>query len=340
VKAALLGLLQGQGPAVPAAAILLVGAAVFVLANRLARDANTVATATGLGGLWIGSVLLAASTSLPEVFTNLHAAALDAPDVGVADLFGAALANMLILAVLDLVFARRRVLHSVAIQHALTGSLAILLAVLVGMAVLTGGWGRVGHLGLDTLLIAGVYLVGIGFVHQSAPGITRDLDSGSARPSVARSAMGFTIAALALTAVTPLLVVSAKALALETGVSEGAIGTLLVGLTTSLPELAATAAAVRRGALDLAVGNAFGSAAFNMAILVVLDAAYLPGPVLAAVGPTHLLAVLLAVACLALGMMAILSQGRRRPRPAMIESALIVAVYAVGAWALYRWNGP
>jgi Ca2+/Na+ antiporter len=67
MKAALQGLLEGHGPLLPFLAILLVGALVFLLASRLARDAHALAVSTGLGGLWIGSVLLAASTSLPEI---------------------------------------------------------------------------------------------------------------------------------------------------------------------------------------------------------------------------------------------------------------------------------
>ena len=116
--------------------------------------------------------------------------------------------------------------------------------------------------------------------------------------------------------------------------TETFVGTLLVGLTTSFPEMAATFSAVRLGALDLAVGNVFGSNAFNMVVLLIMDAVYLRGPLLTMVSRDHLLTVLLAVICLTLGLMAILSRARRRPAPVMIESALIIGVYIVGAWLL------
>jgi len=118
------------------------------------------------------------------------------------------------------------------------------------------------------------------------------------------------------------------------------VGTLLVGLTTSFPEMAATVSAVRLGALDLAVGNIFGSNAFNMLVLLVMDAAYVRGPLLSVVAGDHLLTVLLAITCLALGITAILSRTQRRPGPAILESGLIVATYVLGAWLLYRQRRP
>ena len=65
------------------------------------------------------------------------------------------------------------------------------------------------------------------------------------------------------------------------------MGTTFVAITTSLPELVTTLAAVRVGSFDLAVGNVFGSNAFNASMLLPIDAFYQDGPVLAAVSSTH-----------------------------------------------------
>jgi len=344
VKAFVLELLTGRGPLVPLVTLLGAGALIFLVAARLARHADAIAEATGLGGLWIGSVLLAGSTSLPEVLTDLNAVMFDTPDIGVGDLLGSTLANMLILATLDLGFARRRILHQVAVEHTRVGLLAILLTLMAGIAIWTGGWGRIGHVGLETIAIAvvyggGMWLVrGAGAVGPTAPG-GGDTE-GARRVGLRRAAGGFALATLGLVAVTPGLVLAADALSRETGLSAAFVGTLLVGLATSCPEMAATLSAVRLGALDLAVGNVFGSNAFNMVILLLMDVAYVRGPLLPVVSRDHLLTVLLAVACLALGIMAILSRAQRRPGPVRIESALIVLTYLLGAWALSRHGGP
>jgi cation:H+ antiporter len=141
-------------------------------------------------------------------------------------------------------------------------------------------------------------------------------------------------------ALTPLLVLSAEAVALETGMSTTFVGTLLVGLTTTLPELSATFSAIRLGAFDLAVGNLFGSVMFNMVILFLMDAAYRPGPLFHVVAHDHLLTILLGVTLLALGIVAILSRGRQRALPLRLENLLIIATYLLGMWLLYTLGAP
>ena len=335
-----LELLTGRGPLIPLLGLALAGALVYLLASRLARDADTIAEQTGLGGLWIGSMLLAASTSLPEMLTDVNAALLDVPDIGVGDLFGSTLANMLILAVLDLIFARRRILHAVATEHAILGLLAILLTVMAGIAILVGGWGSIGHVGIETVAIGVVYIGGMRLLYREvAAGPRSDtLAEPRARGGARtwRAATGFGLGALGLAATTPFLVLSADAFARESGLTATFVGTLLVGLATSFPEMAATVSAVRLGALDLAVGNIFGSNAFNMVVFLVMDLFYLRGPVLGVASRDHLLTVLIAVTCLVLGIMAILSRAQRRSGPVLLESALIVAAYLAGAWLLYR----
>jgi cation:H+ antiporter len=338
VKGAILGLLEGHGPVVPVLALAAVAALIFLVTSRLARHADTIADHTGLGRLWIGSVLLAASTSLPELLTNVNAGLLDEPDIGAGDLLGASLANMVILASLDVALARRRILHNVAIDHTLVGLLGVLLAAMAGTALVTRGWGRVGHVGLESVAILLVYLGGMALVYRStvigpvpSDGVTAT--AGDGRPLRAAMA-GFALGAGGLALLAPLLVLMADAVATESGLTATFVGTLLVGLTTSLPELAATVSAVRLGALDLAVGNVFGSVAFNLLLFAVLDVSYRRGPLLAALAGDHLLTILLLVVCLALALMGILSRARRRPGPVRVESLLILVVYALGAWLL------
>ncbi|RPI47132.1 MAG: hypothetical protein EHM59_05405 [Betaproteobacteria bacterium] len=132
----------------------------------------------------------------------------------------------------------------------------------------------------------------------------------------------------------PLLVLSAEAVAVESGLSQTFVGTLLVGFTTSFPEIAATAAAVRLGAFDLAVGNIFGSNAFNMCVLLGMDLAYVRGPVLAHVSQQHLLSVQLAVLAISFGMLGLLARRGLRLGVVRIESVLIVLTYTGAAWLL------
>jgi cation:H+ antiporter len=337
------GFLTGHGVAAPFAAFVLAGVLVFVVASRLARHADAIADATGLGRIWIGAILLAASTSLPELVTDINAAVLDSIDIGIGDLLGSTLANMLIFAVSSLLYARRRILHQVSVDHGLVGALGVALTALAGAAIASGGWGRIGHVGLETLLIVGLYLVGMRTVFVCTRAATtppEQLRLGDTSASVLRSGLtGFALAALGLLVTAPLLVVSAEAVALESGLSQTFVGTLLVGFTTSFPEMAATFAAVRLGAFDLAIGNVFGSNAFNMCVLLAMDVFYTKGPLLADASPANVLVAQLAALSIALGMLAVLARAGRSASIAQFDSMLIIAVYAGSAWLLAFGSG-
>jgi len=339
MKDALLAMLTGNGLVPPLAAFLLLGVAVFFIASRLAQDADRIADATGLGRLWIGTLLLAGSTSLPELLTDVNAALLDLPNIGVGDLLGSTMANMLILAVLDLVFQKRRILETVAVDHVLVATLALVLTAMTGIAVAVGGWGAVGHVGMATLTIAVTYLLGMRVVYRSSAAAVphEQLALGQDRRTLLRRGLaGLAAAAAGLLITTPLLVISADAVAIESGLSNTAVGTLLVGFTTSFPELAATIAAVRMGALDLAVGNIFGSSAFNMFVLLPVDLAYRRGPLLASVDAAHGISAQFALLALALGILGILARAARRTLAVRVESVAILAAYAGLALTLVR----
>lgn len=326
-----LKLITGNGVVPPLIAFAFVGVAVFLIGSRLAQYADAISDATGLGRLWIGTVLLAASTSLPELTTDVNAATLGTIDIGVGDLFGSSLANMLLLALLDLAYARRRILDHVSPDHALVGTIAIVSTAIAGAALASGGWGDIGHVGLETVLIPGIYLLGMravyGNMRATAPPDQLELGETS-RTLLRRGLVGFALATLGLLVTAPLLVLSAEAVSIEGGLTETFVGTLLVGFTTSLPEMAATFAAVRLGAFDLAAGNLLGSNAFNMCILLAMDVAYRQGPVLAHASHDHILTAMLAVVATALGMLAILARRGQRLGVVRVESVLIVLTYA------------
>jgi cation:H+ antiporter len=113
------------------------------------------------------------------------------------------------------------------------------------------------------------------------------------------------------------------------------VGTALVGLATSLPELVASIAAVRMGAYDLAIGNLFGSCAFNMAIFFPLDLVQ-QGSVFTAVDPRHVLSGLVAVLLLSIGLACVIYRGERRLMMLEPDSFLLIAAYGLGMVLLYQ----
>lgn len=330
------------------AVMFLVSASVIVVAGvKLSQHGDRIAELTGLGGLWIGVVLMAAATSLPEVFTDVSAALLDAPDLAVGDLFGSSLANMLILGIIDQAHRQQRVWQQAAFEHTLTAGLAMGLTGLAAFFILLKSGVAHGGVGLDSLLLVVIYVLGMRVVFRQESARRREKerervveatadDAGAKRGKLRQAGIGFALAALALLAAAPALAASGKRIAELSGVSATFIGTSLVAIATSLPELVTCVAAVRLGAFDLAVGNLFGSNAFNMAALFFVDIAYRQGPLLSAVSPAHVMAACWGILLMNVGLMGIIYRAEKRYFLIEPDSLLIIVGYAVGMWLLFR----
>jgi cation:H+ antiporter len=330
-------------------AIFLLSAAVIVYAGtKLSRYGDQIATLTGLGGLWIGVVLMAGATSLPEIFTDVSAALLDVPDLAAGDLFGSNMANMLILGIIDLMHRQKRVWQQAAFEHTLSAGLAVFLTGLAAFFVLYGSDVKHGGVGLGSMLLLLFYIFGMRLVFRQevmkqrqreqelvVEGQTTEASKQpSTREGLRRASLGFTMAALALLVAAPFLAGSASEIANQSGISTTFIGTSLVGIATSLPELVTATAAVRLGAFDLAVGNLFGSNAFNMAAFFFVDAAYRSGPLFNAVSDTHAMTALWSILLMSIGVMGIIYRAEKRFMLIEPDSALMIVGYVVGLWLL------
>jgi len=332
-------------------AVFLASAAVIVYAGtKLSRYGDQIANLTGLGGLWIGVVLMAGATSLPEIFTDVSAALLDAPDIAAGDLFGSNMANMLILGVIDLMHRQKRVWQHAAFEHALSAGLAMFLTALAGFFVLYGFDVKHGGIGLGSMLLLLFYIFGMRLVFRLErvkwrqreqekvveAQANEESDHKGKRDALRRAMLGFSAAALGLLVAAPFLAGSASAIAEQSGVSSTFIGVSLVGITTSLPELVTALAAVRLGAFDLAVGNLFGSNAFNMAAFFFVDVAYRSGPLFNAVADAHAMGALWSILLMSTALMGIIYRVEQRYLLIEPDSFMIILGYCLGLWLLFQ----
>ena len=308
---------------------LLSATALIVAGVRLARDGDVIAEATGLGGMWVGAILVAGATSLPELGTDISAVRQGMPRLAVGDLFGSNMANMAILALADLLVRHTRVLTRVAVNQSAVGTLAICLAAIATLGMLLPGWTFVG-VGWATIAVAVTYVTGMRYLHRNRAEPPFGPVEGGARPRRAglrRAVLGFTVAAVVIFAAAPYLASSTAALADQLGVSRGFAGMLLLAVTTSMPEAVVTVTSIRARTYDLAVGNLFGSSCFNMAVLVPLDivdgaSSLLPGADRAL--PIGALAGMLLTG---LAMLGVLDRAERRRRTVELGPVVMLGVY-------------
>ena len=321
-------------------------ALILVAGARLARYGDLIAQHVGLGGGWIGLALVATVTSLPELVTGITAVtAAGVPDIAAGNVLGACVLNLAMLVVLDILH-RRVSIYSVASQgHVLGAAFGVIMLGVVGFAMLAASEFelRIGHVGGVSLALLLLYAVAVRTIHayeRAAHRGSRDESPPAPALSLSQAAWRYAAAAIVVVAAALALPFVARDLAAAMGWSESFVGTLLVAATTTLPEMAVTVAAVRLGALDLAIGNLLGSNLFNLAILAVDDIFYLPGPLLSALAPAHLLSAAAASVMSGALIVALVARPQARLLNAVgWTSVLLALVYFVNAWLHFRHGG-
>ena len=133
-------------------------AVVVIAALKLAQYGDVIAVRTKLSGMFIGPLLMAGATSLPELLAAVNALSIGAPNLAAGGLFGSSMFNMFMLGVLDLFNQKTRILRRVAMNHALTASLANMLMGLAVFFLLANVDLKLGWVGLDSLLIMIAYI--------------------------------------------------------------------------------------------------------------------------------------------------------------------------------------
>lgn len=319
----------------------LISAAVIVVAAiKLAEYGDAIAYRTRLGGMFIGTLLVAAATSLPELLTMINAILQGHANLTAGDLFGSSMFNMFLLGLMGVVFFRVRVLRRVAVRHALTASLAVLLTGMAVLFILSDIDLHIGWVGVDSLAIVATYIGGVWLIRSNTESNTEAVDEEELAqvPTLRHALIGFTIASVVLVLANPWMVRSSSQIAEITGLGTGFVGLLMVATVTSLPELVATFAAVRIGAYDMAVGNLFGSNVFNMFALGLADLVYVQGRFLGAINPVFAIAGMLGLLLTALGLVGNLAQVQRRFWIVELDALLLLLVYVGGLWLLYARN--
>lgn len=312
-------------------------AAVIVFAaTQLAKYGDIIAIRTRLGGMFVGVLLMAGATSLPEVLTTVSSLSQGVPNLAAGNLLGSNMFNMVVLAVIDIAGRQERLLRKAAMKHALSGSLAVMLIGMVVFFMLANVHIQVGWVGVDSILLMLAYGVAIYLIQHSAPSLTAvEIEIPAKFPSLLRGILGFLVAAGVLAVITPLMVSSSAAIAEVTGLGTSFVGTTLVAIVTSLPELVTTLAALKLGADDMAIGNLFGSNMFNMFALGLTDLFFLDGRFLSIIDPAFLLVSMIGLIMTTMALIGNLARIERRLWFLEVDALALIVVYIGGLWLLF-----
>jgi cation:H+ antiporter len=322
---------------------LAVATVVVYSGSRLAFHADVIAEKSGMSRTWIGVVLLASMTSLPELITGASAiVGANVPDIAVGDVLGSCVFNLAIIAILDLLYRPGAILSKVEQGHILAAGFGIVMLVVTGIGLFLSVelitfpsvW-----IGFYTPLIFLLYLAGMRTIFRFERQKIRMERKAFRRYEELKPVQayrGFAIHSVIIIAAATLLPFIGASLADATGWGQTFVGMILIALATSLPEVSTSISALRLGAADLAIGGLLGSNLFNLAILGIDDMLFTRGPLLDHVSTTNLLPVMSSILISGIAILALFYQPKAREvlRVSWLI-AVIFIIYLLNAYGVF-----
>ena len=324
-------------------AFALAAAAVIFSSIRATRLADIIADRTRMGEAMAGGIILGGATSLAGVVVSVNAALNGDASFAFSNAVGGIAAQTLFLAIADLIYRRANLEHAAAEPANLFQ--AVMLMILLSLPLCAIAGPEVAYFGVHPVSVALflTYLYGVRVSAQVSekpmwrPVMTAETrtDEPEDDDEAGRSVTGPALRFAALVAVMGLggfVIAQVGSTFIERfGLRSSLVGSLITAVVTSLPEFVTTIVAVRRGALQLAVGGIIGGNTFDTLFLVISDVSLREGSLYHAVGTTDLYWLgtgLLMTGILLAGLIA-----RQREGPARIgfESVAMLAVYGIAA---------
>lgn len=320
----------------------LICALIIIFAGtKLTRYGDIIAEKTGLGRLWIGAVLIPLATSLPEITSSSSAALINAPNLAIGTIFGSIMFNLLIIAIADFAHGPGPLLREVTTGQILTAIFGIFLIAIAALSMLIKSSLLFVGVGIDSLTLIILYFLGIIVIFKYSKKTQPDKVLGVPEEnytvySLPLTNIKFLIVAIIIIFTAMKLAQVANSLADLTGWGTTFMGTIILAIVTSLPELVTALAAIRIKAYDLAVGIVLGANLLNMTIPFFSDIFYDGPPILSVVSPQHIISALIAIIITSIAIASIVYKPKKSVYNLGIAAWLIFLVYFLGIFLIFK----
>lgn len=312
---------------------------IFYCGKRVARYGDAIAEKTGLGGLWIGIMLVSVATSLPELFIGIGSTVfIDAPDLTVGNLFGANTYNLVNIAVLDCMNKGTPLLSLVSTGQLLTAILSLILLSIVAVGIfLSRQFPQISfaNISLYSIVIFISYLVSIRIIfgyekrhrnivnemHKEEKIILKHEDISSKKVYIR-----YGLFALAIAGAGIWLAYLGDDLARYLGLGQSFVGSLFLGFATTLPEITVSIAALRLGARELAVANMVGSNLFNMTVIFLNDVLYRKASIFDALSHQHIFTAFIVIIMTVIISAALILKPKRKTKFGLSAYAILLFI--------------
>ncbi len=312
----------------------------------LVSTADRLADRTRLGEAITGAVFLGIATSLSGTITSVTAAADGYPGLSVSNAVGGIAVQTFFLALADIWYRQANLEHAAASVTNLVQSVLLMALLSVPLIAMTLPAVTLWQVHPASAILVIGYLFGLRLVHsvqteplwgpaQTAETRLDEPEEPAGGKPLKMLLARFMVLVAVLTAAGFVIARTGEVLAVRTELGQTLVGVLLTAVATSLPELVTTLAAVRRGALTLAVGGIIGGNTFDVLFLALSDGAYREGSIYHAIGRAEQYVISLTLLLTAIVLLGLLKRETYGFANIGFESLLVIVVYLAGIGALF-----
>jgi cation:H+ antiporter len=316
--------------------------AIAVAGVRMVRLAESLARDSGLGQAVVGGALLGGTTSLSGIVVSVSAAHAGYGELAVSNALGGIAVQTAFLVVADIAYRRANLEHAAASLANVSQGVLLMALLTVPLIAASAPPVTVWSVHPATPVLFAGYALGVRLTHgiRRAPmwqplrtSDTRtDPSERHAHPRLPTVTTALAFAGLAAVVALAGYGVAASGLAIsrQTGLSQTVVGALLTATATSLPELVTAVAAVRQGALTLAVAGIIGGNSFDVLLVAMSDLAYGPGSIYHAMSGRETFIIALTLLMTAVLLLGLVKRERHGIANIGFESLLVLAIYLLG----------
>ena len=305
------------------------GSAILIIfaGMQLTRNAEKISNALNMSTAWAGALLLPLATSLPELVVSRRAVIIVSPDLAGGNIYGSIIFNLVLIALIDLLQGAGPLTVRRKRGLIVAGLLCVVIISFSCLAILISLPYRIGWIGIDSLLILLIFLLGSSALVRLEKKTARNANEYYPKNELTGAILRFTLAALVIIFAGSVLTDAADAIARETGLSHTLVGSVFVAVSTSLPELVTITTAVRLGLVEMAVANVFGANFFNILLLFFADIFYRRGLLLSSLSPDILIVALMGIILTAVALLGFIFPLRRHYFRLGVTSIVIIGGY-------------
>jgi len=316
---------------------------IFFAGKRLSYYGDLLSDLTGMGKAWIGLILMSAVTSLPELMVGIGSAAIvQSADLATGDILGSCAFNLGILSLMDVFTPKDRPLFSsVSKSHILAAAFGLMLVAMAGLGLYLGvDLVITPFIGMTSISFAVVYIIAIKSIYnyqKSNPAVIMEahqVEEGDL--SLRQVIQRYVFFALIIIVTALALPYFAEHIAEATGLGRSFVGTLFLAASTSLPEIAVSLAAVRMGAVEMAVGNLLGSNIFNIFILFLDDLFYTKGHLLKDSSDANLVSVFFVILMTGTAIIGFIFPSKQKKTLMAMDTLVIFLLWVINMMLLYK----